>query len=307
MKNRLLLLFISVLMMMFLISCENDEDSDLQISAIASSWRQQLTGQETMQEYLDTLWFTYDSKNRISRFEYGNDNDYMLITYNSDDKMIKAESSSDGMYLHLIWEGDSVTSQWYYPNYKDELEPDNAKDVTNFNNKNEFTRRDSYYNFGEDDKEIWLKTGYILYTWEEGNITIMEIFDVVPFGKNNTGEIPDMPDDLFRKRKSPEKSDIIFGKYSNEGIYKYTYYFIYDDKKNPLSVYEALRIYFSSHDFKSKNNVVTWTLVNETSGESASETYTYVYNGDGYPLSRIYTLDYENDEGWMEKGWDYIY
>jgi len=37
MNSRLLLLFIPVLMMMSLISCEKDEDSDLQISAIASS------------------------------------------------------------------------------------------------------------------------------------------------------------------------------------------------------------------------------------------------------------------------------
>ncbi|HDT12706.1 MAG TPA: hypothetical protein ENO01_03505 [Candidatus Marinimicrobia bacterium] len=260
-----------------------------------------------MQEYFDTLWFSYDSKNRISRFEYGNDNDYMLITYNSDDKMIKAESSSDGMYLHLIWEGDSVTSQWYYPNYRDVLEPDNAKDVTHFNNKNEFTRRDSYYNYGEDEEEIWLKTGYILYTWADGNITKMEIFRIAPSGKSYTGEMPDNPGEIFREKKIREIPDIVFNKESDEGVLNYTYTYTYDNMKNPLSVHEALRIYFSSHDFKSKNNVVTWTLVNETSGESASETYTYVYNGDGYPLSRIYTLDYENDEGWMEKGWDYIY
>ncbi len=111
-------------------------------------------------------------------------------------------------------------------------------------------RNDIYYNYGEYDNDDWVKTNYTTYTWKDGNIIKNEIYNNIPFGKNHAGVIPVTPDDIIREDMMPQNSVNILKKHSNEGLHQYTYNFVFDNKKNPLSAHESLRLYFSGYDFK---------------------------------------------------------
>jgi hypothetical protein len=245
-----------------LASCDNDDYSAYKINeCLVSSIT--VYEEENLSEY--GYSFSYDSNYRLSRFN-NTDGGYFLFTYNSNGKISKIETHNVNNrvnYLQFTWEGNKVTSQWYWDN-----KPSNEKSVIEFNSNNEIFRVERYYKYSFG----WNIYNYSIYSWENGNITKIESYskDYFPDKEELVNKRNSIKVLFFRENHT---DDLYFAestnKYSsNDFVNDFTSTFEYDDMLNPFSVHHALgllEMWFAF--FHSKSNIVLWEVTNNLTGD----------------------------------------
>lgn len=279
------LLFASLLVLIFIMSCNKDESS------------------ETLRKYRlakITLIFKYSTEpdTSISRLFYTNTGLLHKIETNreltaecsySDGKLVKLsifdENHVETNYRSYSWNGNVITIE--YSDIRD------YKSIIHLNSDGEVILAESFYKIDGE----WIKESYFNYEWDNGNLLKLESYQLrdeykakSPAKKSNNPIFTNLSTEqvCFSLRSPAARLE-----YNKVYEMKYTF----DDKFNPYADFQYSQIshYPVSH---SKNNILTFTLSHfYEDGSSRDEVirYSYQYNQKLYPENITeYDPQYEN-------------
>jgi|GEM_PF-5237813 len=290
MKNAFINFVLLLVIFPFTMSCDKDDEAVCLLTKLIFSYSYEYHGE--VSSYSDSVNFEYDSNNRLVKF--GNDEYYNIMIYDAGGKLIRIEDQ-DGDYELFTWDGNTVTSQYF--RIEDGLEhPSTSKTVIYLNNKNEIIKVERY----SLREENWVLRSYLIFTWQNSNVSLAEFYYPVTFAKNSIDDLKSYKGLLFNREAISKKEitddfPVNLGKQSDEFVIQYSVNYTYDNYKNPFWPLEALKLTGYSVELLSRNNVITSSDTDESEEDTWVETYTYEYNDKNYPTKRIFVYE-ENDE-----------
>jgi hypothetical protein len=250
---------------------------------------------------IETIGFTYDNQNRLSRIEYENGR-YSQFEYGLNGKVVKIQEYKNNLpynYLNLIWDGNSVTRQHYYYDYGNYY-PSYSKQVYYFDSEDKLTLAEFYY----IDYDKWVKYNFENYIWDDGNVSLIEEFAYYSEWnkKATSNQFGDgVSKILERLNKNLTQSFFDLSNYKEDDFVKIgTTTFTYDQMRNPFNENIPLIIYSSywlRWVFLSKNNVERFDEFNQFDEVVWSfGPVSYEYNTHGYPANMILYFEDEKKQ-----------
>ena len=235
---------------------------------------------------------------RLNKIEFKENGKYTNFFYNSDGNIEKIEDYDDGKmwnYEKFNWSENTVTNKFYLTENDTTIEW--SREIWELNDNNQIVKIENY----SKENDTWTKTGYIINTWEDGNITKQEEYQKGTSSKNNkignNSNLLNYRKNLNRISKNHKTNKNLKEDFTKNRTITYTY----DNYKNPFSQHQALKLvkFYGWGQSNSKNNRLTKEVTNHNSGEESITSYdNYEYNEKDYPTSfqdESYTYDLNYD------------
>jgi hypothetical protein len=242
--------------------------------------------------------FLYDSNNRLYRWIELDG--YWQFTYNNAGQISKYEY----FYQDVIyWYGDFSNSgniftvQFYEKTSENSWSSELKTDYT-LSSSNEIEKIEDYQLIEGN----WVKTWYVINTWQNGNLLLQKTYQSPNFKSPNTKF-----HNKFIKRekvKSAINEDCIQKEFKDGFLNISTSSYTYDTNNNPFNHQAAFRFFSSGAMIASKNNVLT--TIHEYNSETSNASFNYQYNEYNFPIKWDVSGQVEENYSWTEE-WNFSY
>jgi YD repeat-containing protein len=246
----------------------------------------ELTCGDSLDITSEKIEFGYDTEGRLIRWDWV-DGDSTLFIYDDDGNLLKIEEYYSGSleYLLLTRDDNRITLQWYFSE-NDIHVPDNSKDIIEVGENNEITMIENY----DIDGDQWIMSGYQQYTWNNGNLAMIEEYYKESLKKSYLSANPGSFANSFSRRESAlhkgKFKNLDTKEVSEEFDLVSTVSMIYDNKHNPFTASNIPSVYdLGSQFFNSVNNIISYNKTWKLDGKEyvTTVTYNWEYNDYKYP------------------------
>jgi YD repeat-containing protein len=294
-QSKILLLVLVSLLLIVIVRCDKKDDFDpdsaiCQLSTMTFNFTYHYFS--SVYETNETIGLQYDLNGRIIEWtsirEHATAN--YFFTYNTEGKLEEIQFSFHetpyGNYV-FTWQGNIATVD--FMRMEGGANENDERYVITFNENEEISIVE-YYSFYTSEKN-WTKMQEYHYTWENGNVSMIEEY-YVPYTESNDKLSNSLIDDLKSSSKAYKSANSLM--FDNlipevkELIKSTTISFTYDNKKSPFSSTIPFFIIYQEAHFASKNNIIKLTATSHSDNSVSSINYTYKYNKYNYPTERLH-------------------